>query len=127
MGVSGQQHVAAALSRGKIPPYPWNKRLSGSQSRTGCFGVEIKAWPMLGIEPRFIGRSALVLIAVPPTLSGHSIRTLMNDKGQGKEAVEVYDDVGLTIATFSGWSEENHESLSRHGRSVGRQEYRQKW
>jgi len=80
MRVSGQQHAAAVLSLGNIPPNPWNKRLSGSQCRAGCFGVEIKAWPVLGMEPRFIGRSACVLITALATLSGLSIGTLMNNK-----------------------------------------------
>jgi hypothetical protein len=80
MEVSGQQHAAAALLRGNIPPNPWNKRLSGSQCRAGCFGIEIKAWPGLGIEPRFIGRLARFLITAPATLSGLSVGTLMNNK-----------------------------------------------
>jgi hypothetical protein len=39
MGVSGQRHAPAALyPRGKDPRYPFDRRLSGPHSRSGCRG-----------------------------------------------------------------------------------------
>jgi len=38
MEVSGQAQNSAALSPGNCPHYPFNKRLGGSQSRSGRFG-----------------------------------------------------------------------------------------
>jgi len=39
--LGGQPHVPAALSQGKKPRYPLNRRLGGPQSRSGSFGKEI--------------------------------------------------------------------------------------
>jgi hypothetical protein len=40
LGTSGQLHAPAALSPGKEPPYPLDRRLSGPQSRSGRLGEE---------------------------------------------------------------------------------------
>jgi hypothetical protein len=52
MEVSGQLHVPAALPRRKSPLYPLDRRLGGSQSRSGCGGEEKNFQPPPGIEPR---------------------------------------------------------------------------
>jgi hypothetical protein len=50
-GVSGQLHAPATLPRGKSPPYPLDRKLGGSQSRSGRDGEEKNSQPPLGIEP----------------------------------------------------------------------------
>jgi hypothetical protein len=40
MELSGQFHAPAALSRGKSPRYPLDRRLGGPQSRSGRGGEE---------------------------------------------------------------------------------------
>jgi hypothetical protein len=51
MEVSGQLHAPAALPQGKSPWYPLNRRLGGSQSRSGRGGEEKNSQPPPGIEP----------------------------------------------------------------------------
>jgi hypothetical protein len=51
MEVSGQVHAAAALTPGKEPRYPLDRRLGGPQSRSGRDGKEKNSQPLPGIEP----------------------------------------------------------------------------
>jgi hypothetical protein len=51
MEVNGQLHVPAALTQGKRPCYPLDKRLGGSQSRSGHEGEEKNSQPLPGLEP----------------------------------------------------------------------------
>jgi hypothetical protein len=43
MVVNGKLHASAALPRGKSPKYPLDRRLGGTQSRSGRCGVEKKS------------------------------------------------------------------------------------
>jgi hypothetical protein len=45
--VSAQLHASAALPPGKQPQYPWDRGLSGPQSRSGRGGEEEKAFRIL--------------------------------------------------------------------------------
>jgi hypothetical protein len=54
MEVSGQLHALAALPPGKEPWYPLDRRLGGSQSRSGRGGEEKNSQPLPGIEPPII-------------------------------------------------------------------------
>jgi hypothetical protein len=49
--VSDQLHAPAALFPGKEPWYPLDRRLGGSQSRSGRGGEEKNFQPPPGIEP----------------------------------------------------------------------------
>jgi hypothetical protein len=65
MGVSGQVHVPAALSRVKQPPVP-------TVYETGWAGLDVMEKTLLsltGIEPRFLDRPALSLVAIRTELS----------------------------------------------------------
>jgi len=48
MELSGQLHTLAALPHGKDSWYPLDRRLDGSQSRSGCSGEEKNSQPLLG-------------------------------------------------------------------------------
>jgi len=50
--VSGQIHDPAALLPGKEPPYPFNRRLGGPQSRSAHGGEEKNSQTPPGIELR---------------------------------------------------------------------------
>jgi hypothetical protein len=54
MGVSGQLHAPAALSPGKSPWYPLDRRLHGPQSQFGCGGEEKNSQPLPGLKPLII-------------------------------------------------------------------------
>jgi hypothetical protein len=59
MGVSSQRHAPAALyPRGKDSRYPLDRRLGGTQSRSGHRGYRKNPLPPPGIEPRRPGRPA---------------------------------------------------------------------
>jgi hypothetical protein len=45
MKVSGQLHASAALTPGKEPRYPFDRRLGGTQSRSSSCGVEEISFP----------------------------------------------------------------------------------
>jgi hypothetical protein len=51
MQVNGQLHAPAALPQGKSPRYPSDRRLGGSQSRSGRGGEEKNSKTPPGIEP----------------------------------------------------------------------------
>jgi hypothetical protein len=51
-GESGQLHVPTALSQGKSPRYPLDRKLGGLQSRSGRCGVEKNPLLLPEIEPR---------------------------------------------------------------------------
>jgi hypothetical protein len=51
MEVSGQLHAPAALLPGKEPLYPLDRRLGGTQSRSGRSGEEKNSQPSPRIEP----------------------------------------------------------------------------
>jgi len=51
MEVSGQLQAPAALPQGKSPWYPLNRRLGGTQSRSGHGGEEKNSQPPQEIEP----------------------------------------------------------------------------
>jgi hypothetical protein len=51
MEVSGQLHDPAALPQGKGPWYPLDRRLYGTQSRSGSGGEEKNSQPPPEIEP----------------------------------------------------------------------------
>jgi hypothetical protein len=51
MEVSGQLHAPTALPPGKEPP---DRRLGGTQSRSGQRGDEKNSQPPQGIDPRII-------------------------------------------------------------------------
>jgi hypothetical protein len=51
MEVSGQIHTRAALPQRKSPRYPLDRRLSGSQSRSGRGDEEKNSQPPPEIEP----------------------------------------------------------------------------
>jgi hypothetical protein len=50
---SGQLNAPAALSQGKSPWYPLNRRLGGPQSLSGC-REEKNSQPLVGLEPPII-------------------------------------------------------------------------
>jgi hypothetical protein len=54
MEVSGQLHASAALSQGKSPWYPLDRRLGGPQSRSGSHGEEQDSKSLVGLEPQNI-------------------------------------------------------------------------
>jgi len=58
MEASDQLHALAALSPGKEPPYPLNRRLYGTQNRSERFRHEISLLPLAGIKPLFLGSPA---------------------------------------------------------------------
>jgi len=49
--VSGQLHAPAALSPGRSPSYPLDRRLGGPQRRSGRGGEEKNFQPPPAIEP----------------------------------------------------------------------------
>jgi hypothetical protein len=51
MEMSGQLHVSAALLQVKSPWYPLDRRMGGSQSRSGRGGEEKNSHPPPEIEP----------------------------------------------------------------------------
>jgi hypothetical protein len=51
MEVSGQLHAPAALPQGKSLWYPLDRRLGGTQSRSGRGSEEKNSQPPPGIEP----------------------------------------------------------------------------
>jgi len=53
------------IPRGMMAQYVLNRRLGGLHNRFERFGKGINFLPLLGIEPRFIGRRALSLLTVP--------------------------------------------------------------
>jgi hypothetical protein len=50
MEVSGEIHAPAALLPGKEPLYPLDRRMGGSQSRSGRGGEKQNSQPLPGIE-----------------------------------------------------------------------------
>jgi hypothetical protein len=54
MEMSGQLHAPTALPPVKQPWYPFNRRLGGSQSRSGSSGEEKNSQPVAGLEPPII-------------------------------------------------------------------------
>jgi len=46
--LNGQLHSLAALSQGKNPQYPLNRRLGGPQSLSGCSGEDRNSQPLPG-------------------------------------------------------------------------------
>jgi len=52
--MNGQLHTPAGLSPGKIPWYPLDRRLGGTQSRTGHGDEEKNSHPLFGLEPPII-------------------------------------------------------------------------
>jgi hypothetical protein len=55
LDASGQLHASAALPLGKIPWYPFYRRLGGPQRHSGRCEVEKTLLPLPGIESRFLG------------------------------------------------------------------------
>jgi hypothetical protein len=53
----------------KSPRYPLDRRLGGPRSRTGSYGEEKNLLPLLGIEPRLLGRPARSLVVIQTQLS----------------------------------------------------------
>jgi hypothetical protein len=58
MEVSGRLHAPAALPQGNSPLYPLDRRLDGSQSRSGRGGEDKNSQPMPGLEPPIIQPAA---------------------------------------------------------------------
>jgi hypothetical protein len=54
MNVSGQLHTPVALPLGKSPWYPFDTRVRGPRSRSGCRGGEKNSQPLPGLEPPII-------------------------------------------------------------------------
>jgi hypothetical protein len=54
MKASGQLHATVALPPRKGSLYPSDKRLGGTQSRSGRGDEEKNSQPLPGIQPRFI-------------------------------------------------------------------------
>jgi hypothetical protein len=54
MEVSGQLHAQALYPQGKSPWYPLDRRLGGTQSRSGHSGEEKNFQPLPGLEPPII-------------------------------------------------------------------------
>jgi hypothetical protein len=60
-----------------VPPYPRGnsplfllyRRMSGPQSKCGCYGGEKTLLSLAGIEPRYLGRPASKLVAISTQLS----------------------------------------------------------
>jgi len=59
MEMNGQLHAPAALTPGKLPPYPLDRRLGGPQSRSGHGGEEKNSQPPPRMSPygKFLGSS----------------------------------------------------------------------
>jgi hypothetical protein len=58
-------HTLAASLPPKSFRYPLDRNLMGSQSRSGRYVKEEGICPLLGIEPRSLGRPACNLIPIP--------------------------------------------------------------
>jgi hypothetical protein len=54
MEMSGQLHAPAALSQGKSPCYPLDRRLGGPRSQSGHGSEEKNSQPVPGLEPPII-------------------------------------------------------------------------
>jgi hypothetical protein len=54
MEVIGQRHTPSSLLPGKEPPYPFDRRLGGPQSRSGRSGEEKNSQPLPVLEPPII-------------------------------------------------------------------------
>jgi len=54
MEVNDQLHVPVGLHPGEKPCYPLDRRLGGSQSRSGHGGEEKNFQPLPGLEPPII-------------------------------------------------------------------------
>ena len=59
---SSQLHGPDALPPQKESRYSLNRRLNGPQSQSGRSGVEEKVFPLIEIEPLFLGRAANSLV-----------------------------------------------------------------
>jgi hypothetical protein len=64
MKASDYRHASAVLQQGNSHWYPLDRGLDGPQ---GC-GEENDLFPLLGLEPRPLGRSARCLVAIGPEL-----------------------------------------------------------
>jgi len=73
MEVSDQIHAPAALTLGKSPLFPLNRRLDGPQSRSGCDGKERKSfhWPCRESNPGRPACSLVTKLIVTPALLGN--------------------------------------------------------
>ena len=56
-------------SRVKSPWNPWNRRFTGPQSRSGCFGEEKETLSLPGIEPRFLRRLDRSVVSIQTHLA----------------------------------------------------------
>jgi hypothetical protein len=73
MNVTGQLHALVTLPARKdsylhTPLVPLNVRLGMPQSQMGRFGLETTLFPMLWMEPRFLGYPFGSLINIPTNL-----------------------------------------------------------
>jgi hypothetical protein len=69
MEVSGQFQAPLPHSQGKSPWYPLDRRLGGSQSRSGRGGEEKNIQPPPEIEPYNSERPTRNLVVIPTELS----------------------------------------------------------
>ena len=63
-----QLRAAVALPPRKEYQHPLERRLCGSQSRSGCCGEEINFLSLPGIEPQFLRRLVCKLVTRPTAL-----------------------------------------------------------
>ena len=49
-----------------IPRYPLNRRLGGTQSKSGSFGRQKNTWSLQGTEPRFLASPTLTCTQLHP-------------------------------------------------------------
>ena len=61
MEISGKIHAPAALSAGKNPPYPLNRRLGGPQSQSGRFEEDKSLFHLPEFKHRTLQAAALSL------------------------------------------------------------------
>jgi hypothetical protein len=80
MEVSGQLHIPAALSPGKSPRYPLDRRLGRPQRRSGRGDEENNSQPPPEIEPPNPERPANSLVAIPAEVSRLLIKKMYGAK-----------------------------------------------
>jgi hypothetical protein len=91
MEVYGQFHARPLYPHGKKPWYPFDRRLGGSQSRSGRGGEEKNSQPQPGLEPPIIQPVAPALYhwAMPAHLVKQSVNICNTDAILREECLRI--------------------------------------
>jgi hypothetical protein len=89
MEVNSQLHAPTVFPHWTLPLVPFDRRLGGLQSRSGCRGEHKNHLPPLEIEPRFLGHPAHSLFTLPTGLSQLAFTFLKFLKFVIKNATEI--------------------------------------